>query len=121
MRSDLLGLVLSGSCLVHCLMLPVAVLLAPALAVWLGETETMLHWCLFAIALLVSGWALYGGYRHHGAWLVIAAGAFGLSVMAVAAAHVLGTPLEAPLTVTGATIVGLAHFMNLRLSLAAQR
>ena len=119
-RFDFIGLILSGSCLVHCLLLPVAVLTAPALAVWLGETETTVHWTLFFVALGVSGWALLTGYRRHGAMLVIAVGAVGLAVMAVAAAHLFGSAAEAVLTVSGASIVALAHVVNLRLTVAGR-
>ena len=119
MKFDLIGLVLSGSCLLHCLLLPVALVAAPSLAVWLGETETSVHWMLFAVALVVSGWALMAGVRRHGVWLVVTVGAVGLLVMAVAAAHLFGRGLEVALTLIGASIVALAHVVNLRLSLGA--
>lgn len=121
MKVDLIGLVLSGSCFLHCLLLPVALVAAPSLAVWLGETETSVHWLLFAVALLVSGWALLTGLRRHGVWLVVAVGGIGLVVMGVAAAHLFGTSMEVALTLIGASIVALAHLVNLRLSLSAAR
>jgi len=120
MKFDLIGLVLSGSCLLHCLLLPVAVIAAPSLALWLGETETGVHWILFAVALVVSGWALLTGLRRHGAWLVVLVGAVGLLVMAVAAAHLFGRGMEVVLTLVGASIVALAHVVNLRLSVTAR-
>lgn len=115
MRTDIIGLILSAVCLVHCLMLPVALVAAPALAVWLGETETTLHWVLFAVALGVSGWALLVGYRRHGVRLVVTVGGAGLTVMAVAAAHLFGASMEAALTLVGAAILAYAHVVNLRL------
>ena len=115
MKIDQLGLVLSASCLVHCLALPVALIAAPSLALWLGETESTVHWVLFGVATVVSGGALYLGYRRHGAALVVVVGALGLLVMAVAAAHLFGASLEAALTLVGASIVALAHVVNLRL------
>ncbi|WP_375214407.1 MerC domain-containing protein [Aquabacterium sp.] len=121
MKVDVIGLVLSGSCFLHCLLLPVALVAAPSLAVWLGETETSVHWLLFVVALLVSGWALLTGLRRHGAWLVVAVGAVGLVVMGVAAAHLFGASMEVALTLTGASIVALAHLVNLRLTLGAAR
>lgn len=119
MRSDWFGLILSAACLLHCLMLPVALVAAPALAAWLGETETTLHWLLFGVALGVSGWALLAGYRRHGVLLVVTAGSAGLAVMAVAAAHLFGASMEATLTLVGAAIVAFAHVINLRLCGAA--
>lgn len=120
-KLDLVGLVLSGSCLIHCLLLPVAVVTAPALAVWLGETETTVHWVLFAVAGVISGWALLTGFRRHGAMLVVIVGAVGLLVMGVAAAHLFGASTEVVLTLLGASIVALAHAVNLRLSLGVCR
>ena len=118
-KMDLAGLALSASCLVHCLALPIALVTAPALALWLGKTETAVHWLLFAIAAVVSGGALYMGFRRHGAALVVVVGVAGLLVMGVAAAHLFGTSLEATLTVIGASILALAHVVNLRLSAGA--
>lgn len=117
MKVDVIGLVLSGSCLVHCLLLPVAVVAAPSLAIWLGETESSVHWFLFAVALVVSGWALYTGFRRHRVVLVMVVGGAGLLVMGIAAAHLFGRAPEAALTLLGASIVAVAHVLNLKLSL----
>lgn len=114
-RLDVAGLALSFACLLHCLALPLGVIAAPALARWLGETETAVHWGLFVLAAGISGAALYSGFRRHGAMLVLVVGAVGLAVMAVAAAHWFGTSLEAALTLIGASILALAHVVNLRL------
>ncbi|HEX7037081.1 MAG TPA: MerC domain-containing protein [Pseudomonadales bacterium] len=113
---DLAGLALSAVCLVHCLALPIALVAAPSLAVWLGETETTVHWFLFVLAAGISGAALYAGVRRHGVWLVVTVGGVGLLVMAVAAAHLFGTALEAALTLVGAGILAFAHVVNLRLT-----
>lgn len=115
MRWDFLGLTLSGSCLVHCLLLPVAIVAAPTLSLWLGETENTVHWALLTLALLVSGGALLGGFRRHAVAGVVMLGALGLLVMLVAASHVFGRGVEAALTLTGALIVAVAHLINLRL------
>ena len=45
---------LSGLCLVHCLALPFAMLLAPTLSHWVEATETTTHWILFGIAIPIS-------------------------------------------------------------------
>jgi MFS-type transporter involved in bile tolerance (Atg22 family) len=118
MKIDALGLALSGSCLIHCLVLPVAVVAAPSLSVWLGQTESVVHWVLLLIAIVVSGSALYSGFRRHGTGLVLVLGVAGLSVMAAAAAHVFGRTTEAGLTVVGAAVVAVAHVVNLRLTMA---
>ncbi|MEZ5559830.1 MAG: MerC domain-containing protein [Pseudomonadales bacterium] len=114
MRLDMLGLALSGTCFVHCLLLPVAVLAAPTVSVWLGETERSVHWLLFAIALVVTGWALLTGLRRHGVAAVVFLGGAGLLIMMVGAAHLFGPSTEVLLTLTGAGVVATAHVLNLR-------
>jgi O-antigen/teichoic acid export membrane protein len=118
MKSDLVGLLLTAACIVHCLVLPVALLAAPVWSAWLGETENVLHWLLFFFALLVSGYALLIGFRRHRAVVVVWVGAVGLLVMLAAAAHLFGRTTEAALTMTGAVIVAAAHVLNLRLHTA---
>jgi hypothetical protein len=119
-KTDLVGMTLSAACVVHCLLLPVAVLAAPAWNAWLGDTENELHWVLFVVALLVTGYALLAGFRRHGAPGVVVIGTMGLLVMLAAAAHVFGRGTEAMLTVAGALIVAVAHVQNVRLSARAE-
>lgn len=113
-KADILGIALSGVCLVHCLALPVALLAAPAWHEWLGRTETPLHWLLFVLALVVTGWALYAGFRRHADARVPLTGAAGLAIMLLAAVHLFGRSAEASLTVLGAAVVAWAHVQNVR-------
>jgi hypothetical protein len=115
MKLDSMGLALSGACLVHCVLVSAAVLAAPSASAWLGATENAVHWLLVAIALVVSGWALYLGFKRHGATSVLMLGGFGLIVMFVGAAHLFGRAAETVLTLVGAGIVASAHIINLRL------
>jgi hypothetical protein len=115
MKFDSVGLALSGACLLHCLLLPLAVIAAPSASVWLGATENAVHWLLVLIALGVSGWALYVGFKHHAVAAVVALGGVGLFVMLIGAAHVFGRSAETVLTLSGAGIVAAAHVINLRL------
>lgn len=119
MKSDLVGMGLSAACVVHCLLLPVAVLAAPTWNAWFGDTENTLHWVLFVIALAVSGYALTAGYRRHRARTVPTLGVIGLLIMLAAAAHVFGRSTEAALTIAGAVVVGAAHLLNVRLMAGA--
>jgi len=115
MKVDLMGLALSGACLLHCLILPVAVIAAPSASAWLGATENTVHWLLVLVALGVSGWALHAGYKRHGAATAIVLGGVGLVVMLVGAAHLFGRAAETVLTLGGAAIVAAAHVINLRM------
>jgi len=104
---------LSTLCLVHCLLLPVAAALLPALAA-AGEAEWV-HGLFVAFALPLAGLALWRAHRQRPlpALLVLLAlaGAAGL------AAGALGWPvdaLETPLTVAGSGLLASAHAWNWR-------
>ena len=99
---------LSGLCLVHCLAFPLAVLLAPTLANWLGATETMTHWILFGIALPISAVALTRGYQRLHSGLTLVLGYTGLALMLFAVSQrIFGSELEVLLTVIGVSAVDM--------------
>ena len=104
---------LSGLCLVHCLALPLAILLAPTLSHWVEATETTTHWILFGIAIPISLVAFVQGYRRLRSKLTLLLGGLGLLLMLVAVSHVFGRELEVALTVVGVTAVMFAHLRNL--------
>ena len=103
---------LSGLCLVHCLALPLAMLLAPTLSHWVEATETTTHWILFGIAIPISLVAFVQGYRRLRSNLTLLLGGLGLLLMLVAVSHVFGRELEVVLTVVGVTAVMFAHLRN---------
>jgi len=113
-KSDLVAMGLSAVCLVHCLLLPVAVAAVPVWHTWLGNSEAGVHWVLLGIGIVVTVWALAAGFRRHGAALVLVIGALGLTSMLMAATHGFERPIEILLTLTGAAILGIAHVLNLR-------
>ena len=106
------GMVLSGLCLVHCLLLPLALAAAPMMllaalpAGWL-ESEWF-HAALIGPVVLVSGPVLWraGGVR---AGVLVAAVA-----ALVAALFAPGEALETGLTVAGAVSLLAAHWLTLR-------
>lgn len=112
---DRAGMLLSGICLVHCLLLPVLLVTLPlvgasTLPSWAGHSE-WLHILLLVPVLLVSGPALFRGSLKM-PWLgAIAAIAFILLVSAVFAAA--GAP-ERLLTMVGAMLLLVAHWINMR-------
>ncbi len=110
--TDRLAIVLSGLCLLHCLALPFAVLLGPALSAWLLGTETEVHWVLFALAVPVSLWALSRGYQSHAQVSTLILGISGLITMLLGVSHVFGHEAEVLLTVVGVTAVLIAHVRN---------
>lgn len=111
-RLDRLGMLISSACLVHCLALPLLTALLPFLSLSLPGDEWT-HRVLLAMALPVTGLALFRGWRRHRAAVPTICGAAGL--MMIAAGLFPGSEIaEAALTVTGGLIVVGAHLMNWR-------
>jgi len=113
-RLDKLAIGLSVLCLVHCLSVPLLLLAAPALGMLLEVTESSVHWTLLALALPISLYALWQGFRHHGQRNALLIGSAGLVLMLLAVTHVAEAGLEAPLTVAGVLVLLGAHVLNLR-------
>jgi hypothetical protein len=112
---DALAAALSSLCLVHCLVLPIALVLAPTLA---GVSRDVLHgpgwlhWAFLLVAAPVSVYALWRGVAVHGApgpWRQAAIGFLVMAGGALAHDHV---PIEQLLTVTGGLLVAHAHWRN---------
>ena len=110
-RFDTIAVVLSGACLVHCLLLPIAAAFLPLLSH--AANAEWVHWVFVALAVPTSFLAL----RHHGnrslrinALRVIAT--LGLVFLACGA---LGWPSHAAetlMTVIGGLILAGVHIVN---------
>ena len=115
-RLDVLGLGISIACLVHCLALPLAALLLPALALRLDHaTDHQLHWGLLALAAPISSLALWRGARCHGSWTWLKLGVSGLSLMLLGVLHVFGARSEVAMTLLGVVLLAIAHLRNVTL------
>ena len=112
-RLDKAAIWLSVLCLIHCLSVPAAFLLAPSLSAWLDATETQTHWLLFGLAVPISGVALYRGYLRSPNRFTISVGGVGLILMLLAVLHLLGEDQEIFLTTLGVILVMVAHIRNL--------
>ena len=112
-RLDKAAIWLSGLCLLHCLSVPLAFLLAPSVSSWLDATETQTHWLLFGLAVPISCVALYRGYQRQPNLLTVSTGVLGLILMLLAVLHLLGEELEIVLTTLGVVLVMVAHIRNL--------
>ena len=100
-------------CLIHCLSVPLAFLLAPSISGWLDATETQTHWLLFGLAVPISGIALYRGYKRQPNRMTVSIGVIGLALMLLAVLHLLGEAFEITLTTLGVVLVMVAHMRNL--------
>lgn len=124
---DALGVGLSFACLIHCLALPLLLLLAPALAAWLSLPE-WIHAAILllaapaAIAAMSSGWR---GHRRAGPAALATAGLALLTLGLVAHGGGLGLAdadaADRWFTSAGAIALAAAHLANWRLSHAARR
>ncbi len=106
---------LSSLCLLHCLMLPLGLVLVPALN---GAIDGLLHgpvwihWLLIAIAAPVSIVALRRGVLFHGngrPWKLALGGFLTMAIGAM----LHGYPIMEPaFTIVGGLIVATAHWLN---------
>lgn len=116
-RLDGFAITASALCLVHCLALPVALTVIPALgASWVADER--LHLWLLALVLPSSALALGLGCRRHRSLAVAGTGLAGLALLAaaaLAAGPLWGAAAERGLTVIAATLVAAAHIGNFRL------
>jgi hypothetical protein len=106
---------LSSLCLLHCLLLPVGLGLAPIISGLSGTAlhgPFWLHWALLAVAAPVSVYALWRGARLHGDRRPWVMALLGFALMSAGAlSHNLGVQ-EQVLTVLGGLFVALAHWQN---------
>lgn len=118
--ADLLGIGLSLTCLVHCLALPLLILLAPALGTWIAMPEWV-HAAILMVALPAATLAMKDGWRRHGRALPALLAAAGIGLLAAGlAAHEGWMALVNPetadrwLTSMGAVALATAHLLNWR-------
>lgn len=117
---DLAGITLSLACLIHCLGLPMLLMLAPALTRWLSLPEGV-HAAILLLALPAAVAAMAQGWWRHRRPLPSVMTAVGLALLALGlAAHegwiVTADPEAADKLLTSIGAIGLtaAHLLNLR-------
>lgn len=104
---------LSFGCLVHCLALPLIIVLLPATASWLEMPESFHLWALL-FALPVSLYMLITSRGRHGRHLPLIVGTGGLALMACGLL-VGDDVLETWITSSGALLLAGSHIVNWRL------
>lgn len=118
--ADLTGIFLSLTCLIHCLALPLAILIAPALSRWIALPEGV-HAAILLLALPAAGIAMRDGWQRHRRLSPAILAATGLGLLALGlSAHegwIAATDPEAAdrlLTSAGALTLAAAHLVNWR-------
>lgn len=114
--SDKFAIGLSLLCTVHCLLLPIALVVMPSLAAMQFANERFHLWMLLAV-IPTSLIALTLGCKQHQHYRLLLLGFAGLSLLclAVTAASIIGEAGEKILTVLGTTLIASGHLMNYQL------
>lgn len=105
-------------CLIHCLAMPLLLATLPGISALLG-TGDALHVWLLALAIPLSGVALWAGHRRHRLPYPLAIGAVGLSLLAAGVGIADSESAETIFTVAGSLTLAAAHFLNWRQRRAA--
>ncbi|MDW3095377.1 MAG: MerC domain-containing protein [Gammaproteobacteria bacterium] len=107
----------SALCAIHCLFLPIALSLFPALGTTIFGQESFHKWLLFLVIPL-SLVALTMGCKQHKSWLVAILGLIGISILIFTAVYghdVLGHDRERIATLIGVSVIALGHMLNYKL------
>ena len=114
--TDKMAISLSVLCTIHCLALPLVVILLPAVASLSLDDEVFHLWIVLAV-MPISAFALTMGCKKHQYYRLLIIGGIGLSIldMTLLLGHqILGEAGEKIGTVIGSSIVALGHIYNYR-------
>jgi MerC mercury resistance protein len=109
---DAVAISLSGLCLAHCLVLPLAAGVLPLLGAW-TEAEWV-HWAFVAVAAPVSLWTLTRPKAKSLSAVIIGLAVIGLGLLVAGAAGYPDHDWETALTVAGGLALATAHMINWR-------
>lgn len=115
--SDKTAISLSLLCSIHCLLLPVALVIIPTLASLPMGEEAFHKWMLLGV-IPVSIFALTMGCKKHKRYQLLSYGLSGIGILIFAAffGHdILGETGEKISTVIGSLVIVYGHFMNHKL------
>lgn len=114
-KFDAAAMIASGLCLVHCLAIPLVLLLVPTVGALIALPEEFHRWAV-AIAIPTSAIAVLFGYRRHRALMPLSLAVPGLTLMAWGAFFTSNPMLEILLTVVGASVLAVGHWCNWQLA-----
>jgi len=105
-------------CLVHCLALPLLLLLLPGVVGLFALSEAF-HYVAFALVVPFALCAFWLGYRHHRTLPPALLGLAGITCLALALLPDIGEGAEVWITVSGSLLLITGHVMNWRLRIHA--
>ncbi len=115
--ADKTAIGLSALCTLHCLALPLFLVLVPSVTA-LGLDSEAFHLWMVMVVLPMSAYALTLGCKEHNKYYVIFFGVVGLFCLVGAVVFgesFLGEAREKTLTTVGGGIIACAHYKNYRL------
>jgi len=113
---DHAAIVLSGLCIVHCLLLPAIIVALPLLA---RINESHFHAQMLLVVVPVSLFAFALGFRRHHNKKIIAGGIAGIAILSIGGtvAHAnYGILADTLLTIAGSIVLATSHYFNNRLT-----
>ncbi|WP_116366969.1 MerC domain-containing protein [Parahaliea mediterranea] len=114
MNIDRAAIGLSLACAIHCLLLPLAVVMLPALAGTAFGDERFHQWMLLVV-IPTSAFALTMGCRRHRNFGVLIPALAGLALLTLAVLFghdLLGDDGEKIASLTGALLIAISHLRN---------
>lgn len=114
--ADKTAVSLSLLCAIHCLAMPLLVVLMPAIAGMFIADEVFHIWLAFAV-IPVSVYALTMGCKKHKRYQLLIIGGIGVAILLsapIVGHDFLGETWEKILTAIGAVIIAFAHVLNFR-------
>lgn len=115
---DKTAITLSFLCALHCIALPIVLIILPTVASLLAFDLESLHLWLIFVVIPVSAFALISGYMHHKRKNVLIISAIGmlLLIAAVIFGHdILAGKGEVILTLAGSVLIMFGHVKNFKL------
>lgn len=114
--SDQFAIGLSLLCAIHCLAVPILLVMVPSLVSLQLDNEAFHKWMVFAV-LPISIYALTLGCKKHQRYRVLAFGVVGLVLLvsALLLEEMVGEVGEKALTLLGAALISWGHYSNFKL------
>ena len=113
---DIVSIVISFACIVHCLFFPALLILLPTLLSSINNE--LVHIFLLVFIYPISIYAIYFGFKVHHKKALLVQGILGIFLLTIAVfmhdIRLLGFELEVIFTIFGALVLAHAHFKNYR-------
>lgn len=116
-RLDRAAVLLSGICVLHCLLAPIALTLLPIVSISAFWEDMLFHRLMLFVVLPTSSIALFIGCRKHRDWKILSTGIIGMMalVLIAIAGHDVFTPVQEKIATSCAGIIlAVSHLLNFR-------